>query len=234
MSRSCWLLAGCIVWGLAVVTPASEAAPARPLAGAGKPLASQTVAPTHRMIKPLAGVSRPVKPPSTIASTSARLASPKARVAQSRREAKAHERLARLIAPFPRSTLTSHYGIRLNPVLKALRIHRGVDFGVPIGTPVPAAHGGVIAAIGRERGAGLIVRINHGDGVSTGYFHLSKVTPGLKEGSVVRTGDIVGRVGKSGYATGPNLHYEVMVNGKQVDPLMIQTTSEPIRIARQP
>lgn len=234
MSRSCWLLAGAVTCLLSWSMPAALAAPAKPLAGAGKPLASQSTRAPKRLIKPLAGVSRPVAPPAMVASTSDRLASPKARVAQSRREAKVNDRLSRLIAPFPRATLTSHYGIRLNPVLKSLRIHRGVDFGVPIGTPVPAAHGGVIEAIGRERGAGLIVRIGHGDGISTGYFHLSKVTPGLKQGSIVRAGDIVGRVGKSGYATGPNLHYEVTVNGKQIDPLKIQNVSEPIRIARQP
>jgi murein DD-endopeptidase MepM/ murein hydrolase activator NlpD len=96
--------------------------------------------------------------------------------------------------------------------------HEGVDYGAPSGTPVYAAQGGSIVALDRTAHSGLYMRLRHSSGVETFYGHLSRTMPGLKAGGVIRAGDVIGFVGESGFATGPHLHYEVLVNGRPIDP----------------
>nr|WP_279589359.1 M23 family metallopeptidase [Rhizomicrobium electricum] len=101
-------------------------------------------------------------------------------------------------------------------------MHKGVDFGVPIGTPVMAAGAGTIAFIGWSNGYGRFVKINHGSGYATAYGHLSRFTPGLHVGSKVRQAQIIAYSGNTGMSTGPHLHYETMVNSAQVNPLKLK------------
>jgi murein DD-endopeptidase MepM/ murein hydrolase activator NlpD len=144
----------------------------------------------------------------------------------------ARSRLSSLTLPFPRADVTSQFGLRFNPILKARIFHRGVDFGAPMGTPVRAAQAGVVEVTRESPGAGLYVRISHGDRVETCYEHLSRLAPDLHRGSYVRKGEVIGAVGKTGWATGPNLHYEVVVNGVQIDPLNLGPAMAPIRVAQ--
>ena len=124
--------------------------------------------------------------------------------------------------PVDGARITSGFGMRFHPVLGYSRMHKGVDFGVPIGTPVMAAGGGSIAFMGWESGYGRFVLINHGNGYSTAYGHLSRFAPGLHVGSRVGQAQIVAYSGNTGLATGPHLHYEIRQNTKQVNPLSIK------------
>ena len=123
-----------------------------------------------------------------------------------------------LNAPIPGARVTSPFGWRIHPILKVRRFHKGVDYGAPVGTPVHAAGDGVIESMGREHRFGWVLRIRHNGEVETAYSHLARFSPGLKVGSEVSTGDVIGTVGHSGWATGPHLDYEVIVDGRSVDP----------------
>ena len=123
-----------------------------------------------------------------------------------------------LNAPIPGARVTSPFGWRIHPILKVRRFHKGVDYGAPVGTPVHAAADGVIESMGREHRFGWVLRIHHSGEVETAYSHLARFSPGLKVGSEVSTGDVIGTVGHSGWATGPHLDYEVIVDGHSVDP----------------
>jgi murein DD-endopeptidase MepM/ murein hydrolase activator NlpD len=97
-------------------------------------------------------------------------------------------------------------------------MHQGIDFAAPSGTPVYAAGEGTIISAKRERGYGLIVRIRHANGVQTRYAHLSRFGRNIASGRRVRQGSVIGAVGSTGMSTGPHLHYEVVVNGRAVNP----------------
>ncbi len=101
-------------------------------------------------------------------------------------------------------------------------MHKGVDFAVPTGTPVMSAGAGTIAFMGREHGYGNFVLINHGNGYSTAYGHLSRFAPGMRNGARVRQGQIFAFSGMTGMATGPHLHYEIRIRGSQVNPLKVK------------
>jgi murein DD-endopeptidase MepM/ murein hydrolase activator NlpD len=124
-----------------------------------------------------------------------------------------------LLKPVDRGRLTSAYGARYNPFSKVRQMHQGIDWAAPRGTPVLAAGDGVVVAAGRLGSYGRYVRIDHGDTVETAYAHLDRYASKLRPGRIVSQGDEVGRVGSTGRATGPHLHYEVLVAGRQVDPL---------------
>ena len=124
--------------------------------------------------------------------------------------------------PVDGARISSGFGSRFHPILGYTRMHKGVDFAVPIGTPVMAAGAGTIAFMGRENGYGNFVKINHGNGYSTAYGHLSRFAPGLRSGARVRQGQIFAFSGMTGMATGPHLHYEILVNGSQVNPLKVK------------
>ena len=121
--------------------------------------------------------------------------------------------------PLGNVRISSGFGMRQHPILKYQIHHAGVDFAAPSGTPVPAGADGVIVQIGRRGAYGRYIRIRHDTTYSTAYAHLSGFEKGLRVGSVVKRGDRIGYVGASGRATGPHLHYEVLKNGKQVNPL---------------
>ncbi len=124
--------------------------------------------------------------------------------------------------PVDGARITSGFGMRFHPVLGYSRMHKGVDFGVPIGTPVMAAGGGSIAFMGWESGYGRFVLVNHGNGYSTAYGHLSRFAPGMHVGSRVSQAQVIAYSGNTGMTTGPHLHYEIRQNNAQVNPLTVK------------
>ncbi|NLO81437.1 MAG: peptidoglycan DD-metalloendopeptidase family protein [Xanthomonadaceae bacterium] len=110
---------------------------------------------------------------------------------------------------------------RLHPVLGTKRPHRGVDYAAPTGTPIRAAGDGKIVHLGWKGGYGRTIIIQHGSRYSTLYAHMSGYAKGLKQGSRVRQGQIIGYVGSSGLATGPHLHYEFLVDGVHRNPVTV-------------
>ena len=124
--------------------------------------------------------------------------------------------------PVDGARITSGFGMRFHPILGYSRMHKGVDFGVPIGTPVMAAGAGTIAFMGWENGYGNFVLINHSNGYATAYGHLSRFFPGMHRGAHVRQGQTVAYSGMTGMATGPHLHYEIRINNEQVNPLKVK------------
>src|ERR1700733_2209058 len=101
-------------------------------------------------------------------------------------------------------------------------MHKGVDFAVPTGTPVMAAGEGMIDFMGWSNGYGNFVKINHSNGLSTAYGHLSRFATGMRKGMRVRQGEVFAYSGMTGLATGPHLHYEILVKGVQVNPLSLK------------
>lgn len=120
--------------------------------------------------------------------------------------------------PIDGGRITSGFGMRKHPILGYNKMHKGVDFGAPVGTPVYAAGDGTIEQIGRSGGYGNYIRIRHNGLIKTAYGHLHNFARGLKQGSRVGQGDVIAYVGATGRATGPHLHYEVLVSGAQVNP----------------
>ena len=106
---------------------------------------------------------------------------------------------------------------RFHPILHLARPHEGIDLAAPYGAPVVAPAAGRVMRISHQTGYGLVLEIEHGNGIETKYAHLSKVV--VEEGQQVTRGQPIAAVGNSGLSTGPHLHYEVHVNGKVVDPL---------------
>lgn len=115
--------------------------------------------------------------------------------------------------------LTSTFGPRQHPILKQVRIHKGVDWGAPLGTPIMAAFDGTIAFAGDGNGYGNVIRIDHGGGKATAYAHMSRFADGMKVGLAVHAGEVIGYVGTTGLSTGPHLHFELYQDGVAVDPL---------------
>jgi len=118
-----------------------------------------------------------------------------------------------------RGVLTSTFGPRRHPILKQVRIHKGVDWGAPVGTPIVAAFDGKVEFAGDGKGYGNVIRISHGGGKATAYAHMSRFGEGMAIGIEVRAGDTIGYVGTTGLSTGPHLHFEVYQDGVAVDPL---------------
>ena len=106
---------------------------------------------------------------------------------------------------------------RRHPLLHIVRPHLGIDVAAPRGTPITAPAAGVVSFVGRKFGFGLVVEIDHGNGVTTRYAHCGRAL--VNEGARVEHGVAIATVGTSGLSTGPHLHYEVLVHGHQVDPL---------------
>ncbi len=115
--------------------------------------------------------------------------------------------------------LSSVFGRRTHPVYGTLRMHTGVDFAAAHGARVQATAPGRVSFIGWRSGYGRVVEISHGSDIMTRYAHLSAVPDDLAQGQRVAAGDMIGRVGATGTATGPNLHYEILVDGRPTDPL---------------
>jgi murein DD-endopeptidase MepM/ murein hydrolase activator NlpD len=124
-----------------------------------------------------------------------------------------------LKSPLKFSRVTSGFSKRrLHPVLKKWRAHKGIDYGARPGTPIMATGKGKITYRGTKGAYGRFIEIRHANGISTRYAHMSKYAKGLKKGSRVDQGQVIGFVGSSGMATGPHLHYEFLVRGKQINP----------------
>ncbi|WP_374765043.1 M23 family metallopeptidase [Yunchengibacter salinarum] len=124
--------------------------------------------------------------------------------------------------PVDGARLSSRFGARKHPILGYTRMHKGVDFAAPRGTPIMAAGNGVIEMSRRYGGFGNYVRIRHGNAYKTAYAHMQKFGPGIREGRRVEQGDIIGYVGTTGRSTGPHLHYEILRGGRQVNPLTLK------------
>jgi murein DD-endopeptidase MepM/ murein hydrolase activator NlpD len=124
--------------------------------------------------------------------------------------------------PVDGARISSGFGSRLHPILGYTRVHKGVDFAVPTGTPVMAAGAGTINFMGWANGYGNFVVINHSNGYATAYGHLSRFAPGMRRGAHVAQGSVFAYSGATGLATGPHLHYEIRVNGGQVNPLTVK------------
>jgi len=131
-------------------------------------------------------------------------------------------RKALMRTPVNGARLTSTFGSRKHPILGYTRTHKGVDFGAATGTPIMAAGDGVIEKRGRWGSYGNYIRIRHGSNYSTAYAHLSRYARGLSVGDRVKQGDIIGYVGATGGATGPHLHYEILHNKAQVNPMTVK------------
>jgi murein DD-endopeptidase MepM/ murein hydrolase activator NlpD len=121
--------------------------------------------------------------------------------------------------------LTSGFGVRFHPLLNSRKMHTGVDWACPTGTPIVAAGNGTVEEVGRKGYYGNYVRIRHANGYQTAYGHMSRfanVHPGMK----VRQGQVIGYVGSTGLSSGPHVHFEVLVNSRFVDPMSIQVPRE--------
>jgi murein DD-endopeptidase MepM/ murein hydrolase activator NlpD len=126
---------------------------------------------------------------------------------------------------------TSGFGWRADPLHGARRFHAGVDLAGTYGQPVPAAGGGRVTFVGEQGAYGLTVVVEHADGVQTRYAHLSALA--VRAGEEVAKGTVVGRLGQSGRATGPHLHFEVLLNGRRVDPAQVAQLTGPLKNADQ-
>lgn len=115
--------------------------------------------------------------------------------------------------------VSSSFGMRLHPLLRLLRMHKGLDIAAPHGAPIRAAIDGVVRFAGRNGGYGNFVKLRHPGGLESGYGHLSRFA--VRSGERVRRGEVIGYVGSTGISTGPHLHWEVWKNGRPVNPRSI-------------
>lgn len=127
--------------------------------------------------------------------------------------------------PIDGARLSSGFGARRHPISGYNRQHKGVDFAAPRGTPIKAAGDGVVERADRYGGYGNYVRIRHGQGYKTAYAHLSGFAKGMRAGKRVEQGDVIGYVGSTGASTGPHLHYEVLHEGKHVNPQKLKVAT---------
>jgi len=130
-------------------------------------------------------------------------------------------RKAFLRSPLEFSRISSGFAMRFHPILQQWRAHKGIDYAAPTGTHVKATADGVVESIGRQNGYGNLITLKHQGGFSTTYAHLSSFERGLRKGSRVRQGEVIGHVGQTGWATGPHLHYEFRVNDQVRNPLTV-------------
>ncbi len=118
--------------------------------------------------------------------------------------------------------MRSGFGIRRHPILGYTKVHTGVDWAAPSGTPIYAAGNGVVEKAGWESGYGKFIMLRHNNGYETAYGHMSAYARGIDEGKRVRQGQVIGFVGSTGLSTGSHVHYEIRVNGRFVDPMRIK------------
>ena len=124
--------------------------------------------------------------------------------------------------PIATAKITSGFGVRYHPILGYSKMHTGVDFAAPIGTPIFSSGNGTVLTAGWHSGYGRRVEVQHANGYVTAYNHMSGFAKGITEGARVRQGQVIGYLGSSGLSTGPHLHYEVMVNSHFVDPMRVK------------
>ncbi len=127
--------------------------------------------------------------------------------------------------PINGARLSSGFGMRKHPIKGFSAMHKGVDFGAPTGTPIFAAGDGVLEKVGWINGYGRYILIRHNSTYKTAYAHMSGWAKGIRRGLRVYQGQIIGYVGSTGNSTGPHLHYEILINGRQVNPLKVKMPS---------
>ena len=124
--------------------------------------------------------------------------------------------------PVNNAIMRSGFGGRRHPILGYVKMHTGVDWATSYGTPIFASGNGVVEKVGPEGGYGKYVRLKHNNGYETAYGHMSAFAKGMEIGKRVRQGQVIGFVGSTGQSTGPHVHYEILVNGRFVDPLRVK------------
>ncbi|WP_174274719.1 M23 family metallopeptidase [Sphingomonas bacterium] len=132
------------------------------------------------------------------------------------------ERRGQMKMPVANAHVTSSFGMRFHPILGFSRMHQGIDYGAPMGSPIDAATDGVVNFAGWHGGHGNYVQIRHPGGLGTGYAHMSRIV--AHAGEHVRAGQLIGYVGSTGLSTGPHLHFEVFKNNVAVNPLSVKFT----------
>jgi murein DD-endopeptidase MepM/ murein hydrolase activator NlpD len=130
-------------------------------------------------------------------------------------------RKALLRTPVDGARISSTFGMRRHPILGYSKMHKGVDFAAPTGTPIYAAGNGTIEEAGPKGAYGNYIRVRHNREIATAYAHLSRISKDVRRGAKVRQGDVIGFVGTTGRSTGPHLHYEVLRNGRQANPMSV-------------
>ncbi|HWA49527.1 MAG TPA: peptidoglycan DD-metalloendopeptidase family protein [Dongiaceae bacterium] len=130
-----------------------------------------------------------------------------------------------LRTPVDGARITSGFGMRMHPVMGYSKMHKGIDFGAPTGTPIFAAGAGTVVEVGKKGAYGNYIRIRHNGQYQTAYAHMSKFAKGISKGDKVKQGDVIGYVGATGRVTGPHLHYEILVDGSQVNPAKVKMAS---------
>ena len=124
--------------------------------------------------------------------------------------------------PVADGIMRSGFGARNHPILGYTKMHTGVDWAAPMGTPIFASGNGAIEKVGWEAGYGKYIRIRHANGYETAYGHMTAFARGMEPGKRVRQGQVIGFVGSTGLSTGAHVHYEILVNGRFVDPMRIK------------
>mgnify|MGYP000371072733 CR=1 FL=1 len=127
--------------------------------------------------------------------------------------------------PVNGARLSSRFGKRKHPISGYRKMHTGVDFAAPRGTPILAAGTGTVVRANRYGGYGNYVRIKHSDGYQTAYAHMKSFARGIRKGARVKQDQVIGYVGSTGASTGPHLHYEVILNGKKINPRRLSQLS---------
>lgn len=130
-----------------------------------------------------------------------------------------------LKTPLDGAKLSSNFGMRKHPISGFNKMHKGIDFAAPKGTPVYAGGNGIIEVAGVNGGYGKYIRVRHNNNYKTAYAHLSGFKKGISKGIRVNQGDIIGYVGSTGKSTGPHLHYEIIYQNKQINPLTLKLPS---------
>jgi murein DD-endopeptidase MepM/ murein hydrolase activator NlpD len=124
--------------------------------------------------------------------------------------------------------VTSGFGTRFHPILGYQRFHAGVDLAATYGSPIAAAADGRVVSAGWHGGYGQLVAVVHGGGIETLYGHMSRIA--ARPGEMVRQGQVIGYVGSTGLSTGPHLHYEVLKNGRPVNPMSVKLAGGPAQL----
>ncbi len=130
-----------------------------------------------------------------------------------------------LKTPLDGARISSNFGMRKHPISGFNKMHKGVDFAAPTGTPIYAGGNGIVEYVGRNGGYGKYIRIRHNNGYKTAYAHLSNYKKGISKGLRVNQGEVIGYVGSTGNSTGPHLHYEIIYQNKHINPLKLKLPS---------
>ena len=134
-------------------------------------------------------------------------------------------RKALLLTPIDGARLSSRYGKRRHPILGYTKMHRGLDFAAASGTPIYAGGDGSLEMAGTNGAYGRYIRIRHNATYSTAYGHMRRFARGMRRGTRVKQGQVIGYVGTTGRSTGPHLHYEILSKGRQINPMKVKMPS---------